>query len=58
MYCTDTNVEVLFKFLLELFETDKIIYNTGGQKNDMLCDVCFLTNFGSLIPNLIFIFLG
>ena len=24
----------------------------------MLCDVCFLTNFGSLIPNLIFIFLG
>ena len=24
----------------------------------MLCDVCFSTNFGSLIPNLIFIFLG
>ena len=31
---------------------------TGDQKNDMLCDVCFLTNFGSLIPNVIFIFLG
>ena len=32
------------------------VNNTGDQKNDMLCDVCFLTNFGSLIPNLIFIF--
>ena len=30
----------------------------GTEKNDMLCNVCFLTNFGSLIPNLIFIFLG
>ena len=32
--------------------------NTGHQKNGMLCDVCFSTNFGSLIPNLIFIFWG
>ena len=52
-------MNLIFTFKLVNVVNNSLTNNyTGGQKNDMLCDVCFLTNFGSLIPNLIFIFLG